>query len=153
MPTPDLWTRDIAAEYVADTLTATIGQWGGSNRNRSRFGQPLSAKGKAQRIDHIRGFFVDLIEWEWITARFDPRKVLCGPLSVRAQIGPNPRIIDEVSWAKLMAAGLTLNTEDLNEYGTPRAKAAADARRLYYQSRWCAPWSASGCSPGAVSTR
>jgi hypothetical protein len=60
--TPDLWTRDTAAEYVADTLTATIGQWGGSNRNRSRYGQPLSTKGKAQRIDHIRGFFADLIE-------------------------------------------------------------------------------------------
>jgi integrase len=88
--------------------------------------------GKVQRIDSVRGFFADLIEWEWITPKFDPRKVLSGPLSVRAQIGPNPRIIDEVSWAKLMAAGLTLNSEDLNEYGTPRAKSAVEGRRLYY---------------------
>lgn len=57
---------------------------------------------------------------------------------MRAQIGPNPRIIDEVSWAKLMAAGLTLNSEDLNEYGPPVAKtnkankAATGGRRLYY---------------------
>ena len=87
-------------------------------------GQPLSAAGKAQRIDSIRGFFTDLIEWEWIKARFDPRWVLSLPLSVRAGIGPNPRIIDDASWAKLMAAGLTLNPEDLSSYGTPRARAS-----------------------------
>lgn len=129
---PQLWTRDIAAEYVADTLHAVHGQWAGHNLNKSKFGQPLTAVDKVQRIDSVRGFFSDLIEWEWITPKFDPRKVLAGPLSVRAQIGPNPRIIDEVSWAKLMAAGLTLNSEDLNEYGTPRAKSAAEHRRLYY---------------------
>lgn len=129
---PQLWTRDIAAEYVADTLHAVHGQWAGHNRNTTKKGQPLSAVGKVQRIDSLRGFFCDLIDWEWITPKFDPRKVLAGPPSVRAQIGPNPRIIDEVSWAKLMAAGLTLNTEDLNEYGTPRGKAAAEHRRLYY---------------------
>jgi integrase len=120
---PDLWTRDIAAEYVADTLHATGGQWAGHNRNRTGWGQPLSAVGKAQRIDGIRGFFNDLIEWEWVTPRFDPRRVLSLPLSIRAGIGPNPRIIDDASWAKLMAAGLTLNPEDLNAHGTPRAKA------------------------------
>lgn len=129
---PHLWTRDIAAEYVADTLHAVHGQWAGHNRNTTRRGQPLSAVGKVQRIDSLRGFFSDLIDWEWIKPKFDPQKVLRGPVSVRAQIGPNPRIIDEVSWAKLMAAGLTLNSEDLNEYGTPRARAAADGRRLYY---------------------
>ncbi|ALG14630.1 site-specific recombinase [Kibdelosporangium phytohabitans] len=129
---PPLWTRDIAAEYVADTLHAVHGQWAGHNRNTTKKGQPLSAAGKVQRIDSLRAFFCDLIDWEWITSTFDPRKVLAGPLSVRAQIGPNPRIIDEVSWAKLMAAGLTLNSEDLNEYGTPKARAAAEHRRLYY---------------------
>ncbi|PKW18677.1 tyrosine-type recombinase/integrase [Saccharopolyspora spinosa] len=129
---PCLWTRDIAAEYVADTLHAVHGQWAGHNRNTSKKGQPLSAVGKVQRIDSLRAFFLDLIDWEWIKPKFDPRKVLAGPLSVRAQIGPNPRIIDEVSWAKLMAAGLTLNIEDVNEYGTPRAKAASDGRRSYY---------------------
>lgn len=129
---PSLWTRDVAAEYVADTLYVVHGQWAGHNDNRRKFGQPLSAVGKVQRIDSLRGFFCDLIEWECMTPNFDPRKVLTGPLSVRAQIGPNPRVIDEVSWAKLMAAGLTLNSEDLNEVGTPRAKAAAEKRRLFY---------------------
>jgi hypothetical protein len=132
---PHLWTRDIAAEYVADTLHAVHGQWAGHNRNTSKRGQPLSAVGKVQRIDCLRGFLCDLIDWEWITPKFDPRKVLAGPVSVRAQIGPNPRIIDEVSWAKLMAAGLTLNSEDLNEYGSPRAKAAAGRRSLLLPDR------------------
>ncbi|MER7720711.1 tyrosine-type recombinase/integrase [Streptomyces flaveolus] len=121
---PEHWTRDIAAEYIADTMTATVGQWAGHSRNRSRFGQPLSPAGKANRIDSIRGFFNDLIEWEWIKPRFDPRQVLSMPLSLRALMGPNPRIIDDATWAKLMAAGLTLNSEDLKPYGTPRARSA-----------------------------
>ncbi|KAB2388734.1 tyrosine-type recombinase/integrase [Actinomadura montaniterrae] len=119
---PAAWTRDMAAEYVADTMSATIGQWAGHNRNTSRLGEPLSITGKAHRIDCLRSFFSELIDWEWITPNFDPRKVLSLPTSARAQIVPNPRIIDDASWAKLMAAGLTLNSEDLKPYGTPRAK-------------------------------
>lgn len=84
---PPLWTRDIAAEYVADTLHAVHGQWAGHNRNTTKKGQPLTAAGKVQRIDRLRAFFCDLIDWEWITPTFDPRKVLAGPLSARAQIG------------------------------------------------------------------
>ncbi|MFD6607074.1 tyrosine-type recombinase/integrase [Streptomyces coelicoflavus] len=114
----------MAAEYVADTMQATVGQWAGHNRNRSRFGQPISAAGRAMRIDSIRGFFCDLIEWEWIKPRFDPRRAMSMPLSLRAQMGPNPRIIDDASWAKLMAAGLTLNAEDLKPYGSGRARKA-----------------------------
>jgi hypothetical protein len=34
---PELWTRDMAAEYVADTVTAVHGQWAPNNRNRSRW--------------------------------------------------------------------------------------------------------------------
>ena len=121
---PDQWTRDMAAEYIADTMHATVGQWAGHNRNRSRFGQPISPGGRAARIDSIRGFFCDLIEWGWIKPRFDPRRVMSMPLSLRAQMGPNPRIIDDASWAKLMAAGLTLNAEDLKPYGSGRARKA-----------------------------
>ena len=48
---PDQWTRDMAAEYIADTMHATVGQWAGHNRNRSRFGQPISPRrpGSAHR--------------------------------------------------------------------------------------------------------
>ena len=36
--TPDAWTRDIAAEYIAGTLHAVVGQWAGHNRNHARWG-------------------------------------------------------------------------------------------------------------------
>ncbi|MER5346744.1 hypothetical protein ABT030_41955 [Streptomyces mirabilis] len=52
---PDQWTRDMAAEYVADTMQATVSQWAGHNRNRSRFGQPISPGGRAARIDTSAG--------------------------------------------------------------------------------------------------
>ncbi|MEU3188398.1 tyrosine-type recombinase/integrase [Streptomyces sp. NPDC006923] len=128
---PDQWTRDMAAEYVADTMSAVNGQWAGHNSNKTTFGKPLGASGKANRMDSLRGFFCDLIEWEWITPKFDPRRVLSLPLSVRSQLGPNPRIIDDASWAKLMAAGLTLNSEDLPEYGSPAARRLGRAQ-IYY---------------------
>ncbi|TQE34214.1 site-specific recombinase [Streptomyces ipomoeae] len=128
---PDQWTRDMAAEYVSDTMKATHGQWAGHNANKTHFGEPLSASGKANRMDSLRSFFCDLIEWEWITPKFDPRRVLSLPLSVRSQLGPNPRIIDDASWAKLMAAGLTLNTEDLPEYGSPAARRRGSTQTYY----------------------
>ncbi|MEV0563090.1 hypothetical protein [Dactylosporangium sp. NPDC050588] len=53
--------------------------------------------GMANRIDSIRGFFCDLIDFEWIEAKFDPRRVLTLPISLRAQMRPNPRIIDDAS--------------------------------------------------------
>ncbi|WP_165960144.1 hypothetical protein [Actinocrispum wychmicini] len=40
-------------------------------RGLTRKGQPLTAVGKVQRIDSLRGFFCDLIDWEWIALRFD----------------------------------------------------------------------------------
>ncbi|MEU5992812.1 tyrosine-type recombinase/integrase [Spirillospora sp. NPDC047418] len=128
---PDQWTRDMAAEYVADTLQAAIGQWAGHDRNTDRLGEPIGVSGMANRIDALRGFFCDLIEWEWIQPRFDPRRVISLPRSRRAQLGPNPRIIDDAAWAKLMAAGLTLNSEDLKPYGTPRARAAGQHTTYY----------------------
>jgi hypothetical protein len=84
---------------------------------------------EVHRIDGLRAIFLDLIEWEWITPRFDPRKALAGPLSVRAQLGPNPRIIDDVSWANLMAAGLTVEPSPLNQYGSA---ANYSEHRTYY---------------------
>lgn len=128
---PANWTRDVAAEYVAATTHAVNGQWAGANRNRTRDGQALSPGGKENRIGAVRGFFNDLIDWEWITPRFNPRQVLTLPTSVRAQLGPNPRIIEDAAWAKLMAAGLTLTADDLRPHGTPRGIAAGRAQPYY----------------------
>ncbi|MGB0094958.1 MAG: site-specific integrase [Solirubrobacteraceae bacterium] len=64
-------------------------------------------------------------EWEWIERRFDPRRAFALPRSIAALIGPEPRVIADEVWAKLMWAGLNLTGEDLplhanrGGHGTP----------------------------------
>ena len=48
-----------------------------------------------------------------IPRRFDPIRSFMTPKSVLAKIGPNPRIISDDVWAKLVWAGLNLTAEDL----------------------------------------
>ncbi|MCA1697749.1 MAG: hypothetical protein LC790_02130, partial [Actinobacteria bacterium] len=85
---------------------------------RRRSGGPLGANSKAQHIGVLRTFFVDLQEWEWIERRFDPRRVLRVPRSVSALIGPDPRVIADDVWAKLLWAGLNLTAKDLPGHAT-----------------------------------
>jgi integrase len=80
---------------------------------RERSGGALGANSKAHHIGVLRTFFVDLQEWEWIERRFDPRRVLAVPRSVAALIGPEPRVIADDVWAKLLWAGLNLTSADL----------------------------------------
>jgi integrase len=60
-----------------------------------------------------RTFFRDCQEWEWIDRRFDPVRALAVPRSVSALIGTNPRVIADDVWAKLLWAGLNLDSSDL----------------------------------------
>ncbi len=59
-----------------------------------------------------RVFFRDCQEWEWIPRRFDPGRCLRVLFSVLACIGPNPRVIADHVWAKLVWAGLNLEESD-----------------------------------------
>ena len=52
-------------------------------------------------------------EWEWIPRRFDPAQALGTPRSIRALLGPDPRVIADDIWAKLLWAGLNLEPADL----------------------------------------
>ena len=61
----------------------------------------------------MRVFFRDLQEWGWIPRRFDPRRDLATPRDVRRLIGPDPRVIADDVWAKLLSAGMNLNPDDL----------------------------------------
>lgn len=45
--------------------------------------------------------------------RFDPQRALATPRSVAALLGPDPRVIADEIWAKLMWAGLNLQEGDL----------------------------------------
>jgi integrase len=79
----------------------------------NRIGRPLSAKSKAGYITAVRIFFHDCQEWEWIARRFDPSRALATPRSIRALTGPDPRVIADAVWAKLVWAGLNLEASDL----------------------------------------
>ena len=103
-----------------------------ANYMRARHGGPLSPRSKAHLIWSLRTFFRDLQEWEWIERRFDPRRAFALPRSIKALIGPDPRVISDEVWAKLMWAGLNLTTADLPRHGQPgrerRAVVSARAR-------------------------
>jgi len=115
---PADWTRNLAAEAVS-----TLCQWHGGDwcsidpvHVKSR-GRILAPGTRADRISTLRIFFRDLQDWELIPRRFDPFRQITTPKSLRALIGPSPRIVADDLWAKLVWAGLNLNPEDLPRRG------------------------------------
>ena len=111
---PGDWTREIAADWVAAVCRMQIGDWAHSNIYvRGRVGKPLAASSRANHLNSIGAFFRDCQEWEWIPRRFDPRRCFSIPRSVRGLIAPNPRVIADDLWAKLLWAGLNLEASDL----------------------------------------
>ncbi len=120
---PEQWTRELAVEYVAAVDRMKTGEWGTSwaKHNPSRVGKPSQPRSKDHQIYAGRVFFKDLQEWGWIPQRFDPGRCLRTPKSVANLIGPDPRVIDDAIWAKLVAAGIDLRAEDLptNSYLYP----------------------------------
>lgn len=111
---PEGWTRELAAEYVAIVDRLTIGEWVHTERLRpERIGKPLSAKAKAHHLAALGTLFRDSQEWGWIPRRFDPRRCFAAPRSIRDQLVPNPRVIADDAWAKLLWAGLNLTEPDL----------------------------------------
>jgi len=111
---PQEWTRELAAEYIAVVDRMSFGQWASSDRlPTEKISQPISAREKNSRISAMRAFFRDCQEWEWMPHRFDAGRCFTTPRPIRALIGPNPRIIEDDIWAKLLWAGLNLVKEDL----------------------------------------
>ena len=80
---------------------------------RRRSGGELLPRTKAHLIWAPRRFFNDIQESEWIERRFDARRAFRLPRSIAALIGPEPRVIADDVWAKLMWAGLNLTSDDL----------------------------------------
>jgi integrase len=113
---PGVWTRALAGEWVAAVDRMLVGEYSHAPNTdyfRARSGGPLSARSKEQHITAVRVFFRDLQEWEWIERGFDTHRVLSVPRSIRALIGPDPRVIADEVWAKLLWAGLNLTEQDL----------------------------------------
>ncbi len=85
-------------------------------RRRQADKLPGSATERRFRLGHIsalRCFFTDLLLWELVPYRFDPKQTFRYPRSLALLRSPNPRIIAEDVWAKLLWAGLNLETSDL----------------------------------------
>jgi integrase len=111
---PDHWTREIAADWVAAVCRMTVGEWMQADaKYQKRIGKPLAPSSKGNHLNALAAFFRDCQEWEWIGRRFDPRRCFSTPPSVRKLIAPNPRIIADDVWAKLLWAGLNLEARDL----------------------------------------
>ena len=112
--TPADWSRQLCASFIAHVQTSNVGDYAENKRNlpAGRIGQPLLPRSKADRIYAVRQFFRDCHEWEWLPRRFDAARALAAPRSLRALIGPDPRVIDDVLWAKLLWAGINLTLDD-----------------------------------------
>lgn len=111
---PGQWTRATCAAWVAAVDRMSVGDW--VQRRDSlgeRAGKPVSPRTKSHNLMATRAFFRDCQEWEWIPRRFDPNRALALPRSIAALIGTNPRVIADEIWAKLLWAGLNLNSSDL----------------------------------------
>jgi integrase len=109
---PEQWTRHLAAEYVATICHLRAGQFIDDPR-ASYLDRPLSPSGKMAHIHALRCFFGDLMCWELIPSRFDPRRTFGTPRELKGLLSPRPRIIAEDVWAKLLWAGLNLQLLDL----------------------------------------
>jgi integrase len=110
---PELWTRETAARCVAEICRMRVGEWTNQVQVQTKPEKRLTPRAVNGHLYAVRAFFRDCQEWEWIPARFDPARYLRTPTSVRRLIGPDPRIVGDDNWAKLVWAGLNLTEPDL----------------------------------------
>jgi integrase len=115
---PEQWTRDLAAECVAMVCEMKCGEW---TERKECCNQPvgklLAPSTRSNRLSALRTFFRDLQEWGLIARRFDPHRCFTTPKTLRAMVHPNPRVIADDVWAKLLWAGLNLTVDDLPDIG------------------------------------
>jgi integrase len=111
---PGQWTRATCAEWVAAVDRMAVGDYVQRRDGLgTRTGTSISPRTKAHVLGGTRTFFRDCQEWEWFPRRFDPSRALAVPRSVAALIATSPRVIADDVWAKLLSAGLSLESADL----------------------------------------
>ncbi len=115
---PHQWTSKLAAEYVTVVDQMQTGDFGSPDyREKKMRGvtpQSLAAPTKEKLIVALRVFFDDLYEEPHnVPRRFDPTRALRTPQAILKQLGPNPRDLNPVLWAKIVHAALNLAEEDL----------------------------------------
>jgi hypothetical protein len=110
---PGQWDRQLAAEFVAAMDHMRVGDYVWMRSLARGAGQPMSARTKAGYLGALRTFFHDVRDWGWADLRFDPGRVFATPRTWRALMGPEPRVIADDIWAKLLWAGLNLQPGDM----------------------------------------
>src|ERR671936_255296 len=70
----------------------------------TRRGDPLRPESKVGYLHALRRLLADYQDWELGIIRFDPRRTLAPPRSLRTQLGPSPRVLADDVWAKLLWA-------------------------------------------------
>ncbi len=64
---PEQWTREVAAEYVASVDRMTVGQWSNPGKQFvEKLGKPFGATSKEKHLESMRVFFRDCQEWGWL---------------------------------------------------------------------------------------
>ena len=115
---PADWTRETCAAWVAQVTRTSIGDFAQRRAGLAdRLGRRLAPSTMASYTTVTRTFFRDCQEWGWCPRRFDPKTALATPRSVRALLGPKPRVIADDAWAKILWAGLNLVADDLAAAG------------------------------------
>lgn len=109
---PTKWSRELGIEFVGVINNLKISELAENIQKRTK-GNPLAPRSKAHILSSLRAFFRDCQEWEWIPRKFSPERTLATPRSIMGLISPNPRVIADDIWAKLLWAGLNLTEEDI----------------------------------------
>jgi len=126
---PADWDRETAAAFVAAVDRATIGGWSTpAGPIRDRIGEPFAPASKEAMLRSMRTFLADCHEWGWVTIRLQPAQALATPRAIRSLIGPDPRVIGDDVWAKLIWAGLNLDEGDVSQAFRPHS----DGTRTFY---------------------
>ena len=146
-PTRQVWTRATCATWIAAV-----------DRMQRRRPRPAHRRPRVtgsenrwppavrpHQIAALRTFFRDCQEWEWLPAPVRPANAHWPPRAASLPcIGPNPRVIADDIWAKLLWAGLNLTAD--RPPGRPRPDRST-------RSSWSARSPSPGCSPASAATR
>ena len=131
---PDQWDRELAADWIATVTRMNVGEYShapSTVRYAERVGKPLSARSRHQHITLMGRFMRDCQDWGWTRLTFDPVRTFRTPRSVLALIGPDPRVVADDVWAKLLWAGLNLTVEDLPAHGHSRFRTGYEGKPWY----------------------
>lgn len=115
--TPGQWTYTLAAEWVAQVDSLRIGEFCEETTyqtSRGLVGKPQGPRSKHHHLAVMRAFFKDVQEEPYNVPRaFDPNRAFRTPRAIQRLIGPSPRDIDPLIWARLVHAAVHLTEEDL----------------------------------------